>query len=230
MIEINGLSDEFQLFSQCDRTVGSGVATCLNYFSPIKFVTDFLGGNKDSLCCSISTVEYWEHTHFRHNACIQGVRDAAHLAKSAHLCPDSISDDLITTLTDSTLNSYITKSCKTFNAGKCVMDSVGDVVQTIQGFFTPQNQKPVIPQIVDSAPPLFTTNSRTNVYTSDSGIPYDRQPNHNYNTDNSFVLNPFREIINRGINRETARPTENPLINKSVRDLFDRQYIPEASD
>ncbi|CAG2107907.1 unnamed protein product [Medioppia subpectinata] len=225
------------LFSECDRTVGSGVAACLQYFSPIQFVTDFLNGNKDSLCC----------THFRHNACIQGVRDAAHLAKVANLCPDSVSDELISTLTDSTVNSYITKSCKSFNAGKCVMDSVGDVVQTIQGFFTPNQQKPVITQIIERTPQLFNTNSGANVYTSD--IPYNRNSNLNpnlnrntYNSDNSFVMNPFREIINRGINRqpnrvpnreiipEVVRPAENPLINKSIRDLLDRQYIPEASD
>lgn len=218
VIEINGFTDDkFQLLSECDRTVGSGVATCMQYFSPIKFVTDFLGGNRESLCC----------THFRHNACILGVRDAVELAKAANLCPDSISDELISTLTDSGINNYITKSCKTFSAGKCVMDSVKDVVNTIQGFFTPQQQqKPVINQLFNTVPQIFNRGVG-NSYSSDDS--YNRSPNynrnHNYNTVRTPLLGPFREIINRGI----VTTTENPLINKSVRDLFDRQYIPEAS-
>ncbi|XP_054161919.1 uncharacterized protein LOC128959909 [Oppia nitens] len=229
IIGINALTDDFDLFSQCDRTISSGVATCLQYFSPIKFVTDFLIGNKESLCC----------THFRHTACIEGVRDAAKVAKAANLCPDSISDELISTLTDSTVNTYIRHSCKGFNAGKCVMDSVGDVVNTIQGFFTPQTsqQKPVVPQILQTVPQLFNTNGgQQNIYISD--IPYQtnnvKQPKVNSNSE--FILNPFREIFNPNPNpnpkpiESLPKPTENPLINYSVRDLYNRQYISEASD
>jgi len=48
---VNGQSDEnWQLFDECDRTVGKGVAVCLQYFSPLQFITDIIGGNKDSLC------------------------------------------------------------------------------------------------------------------------------------------------------------------------------------
>jgi len=87
------------------------------------------------------------------------------------------------------------------------MDSVGDVVNTIQGFFVPQQQKPVIPQVIDN---IFNRGN-TDTYNS------------NVNNDRTSLFNTFREVRNR------VTPTENPLINKSIRDLIEGQYIPEAS-
>ena len=103
------------------------------------------------------------------------------------------------------------------------MDSVGDVVNTIQGFFVPQQQKPVVPQLIRTVPQIFNGGNGGNGYRVD-----DNYRNHNYDTDSSSIFSPFREIINP--RRVTHQTTQRPLIVQSVRDLFDRQYIPEASD
>ncbi len=102
-------------------------------------------------------------------------------------------------------------SCKSFNAQKCVMNSVGDVVNTIQGFFVPQQNKPVIPQVID------------NVFNRGKASNNNNYNNNYYNSGQSSLLGPFREVVSR------VTSTENPLINKSIKDLLDGQYIPEAS-
>lgn len=154
------------------------------------------------------------------------------MAKAANLCPETFADELVSTVTDSGVNHYVLKTCRTFNARKCVMDSVGDVVNTIQGFFVPQQQKPVIPQLIQRVPQVLR--SEVNAYSVE-----DNNKNHNYryNNDNddynsagTALFNPIRELINRRAKIPATSTTEEPVFVQSVRDLFDRQYIPEASD
>ena len=102
------------------------------------------------------------------------------------------------------------------------MDSVGDVVNTIQGFFVPQQQKPVIPQLVRRIPQVFRSGG--NAYSTEDNY------NNDYSSAGTDLFNPIRELINRRAPIPVTSSTEKPLIDQYVGGPYDRQYIPEASD